>query len=107
MYHRLNVMQRKKEFFNLRQRVMSIAEYEQMFLRLCCYVVCIIKEEKDKCRKFEEGLNDSIRKNVAILQHENFCKLVSAAFTLERIDKEEASRNENRFQKPRPHFGGP
>ncbi|KAH0770683.1 hypothetical protein KY290_014664 [Solanum tuberosum] len=29
-----------------------------------------MEREKDKCRKFEDGLNDSIRKNVAILQHE-------------------------------------
>ena len=76
---------------------MSTAEYEQNFLRLSHYAGSIIKEEKDKCRKFEEGLNDSIRKNVAILQHENFCKLVSVAFTWERLDKEEASRYENRF----------
>ncbi|WMV45967.1 hypothetical protein MTR67_039352 [Solanum verrucosum] len=55
---------------------MSIAEYEQSFLRLSRYAGGIIKEEKDKCRKFEDGLNDSIRKNVAILQHEKFCKLV-------------------------------
>ncbi|KAH0705920.1 hypothetical protein KY289_010996 [Solanum tuberosum] len=66
-----------------------------------------MEREKDKCRKFEDGLNDSIRKNVAILQHEKFCKLVSAAFTWERLDKKEASRNENRFRKPRPDFGGP
>ena len=98
---------KKKEFLNLRQRSMSIAEYEQKFLRLSRYAGGIIKEEKDKCRKFEDGLNDSIRKNVAILQHENFCKLVSAAFTWERLDKEETSRNENRFQKPRPDFWGP
>ena len=83
---------------------MSIAEYEQMFLRLCCYVVCIIKEEKDKCRKFEDGLNDSITKNVTILQHDSFLKLVSAAFTRERLDKKEVNRNENKFRKPRPDF---
>uniref|UniRef100_M1DF56 Polyprotein n=1 Tax=Solanum tuberosum TaxID=4113 RepID=M1DF56_SOLTU len=77
------------------------------FLRLSRYAGGIIKEEKDKCRKFEDGLNDSIRKNVAILQHEKFCKLLSAAFTWERLDKEETSRNENRFRKPRPEFGGP
>ena len=67
----------------------------------------IINEEKDRCRKFEDDLNDSIRKNMAILQHEKFCKLVSAAFTWERQDKEEASTNENRFRKPSPEFGGP
>ncbi|XP_049403939.1 uncharacterized protein LOC125867445 [Solanum stenotomum] len=65
---------KRKEFLNLRQRGMSIAEYQQKFLRLSRYAGGIIKEEKDKCRKFEDGFNDSIRKNVAILQHENFCK---------------------------------
>ncbi|XP_049352548.1 uncharacterized protein LOC125816977 [Solanum verrucosum] len=65
---------KRKEFLNLRQRGMSIVEYQQKFLMLSRYAGGIIKEEKDKCRKFEDGLNDSIRKNVAILQHENFCK---------------------------------
>ncbi|KAH0675890.1 hypothetical protein KY285_023691 [Solanum tuberosum] len=55
------------------------------FLRISRYAGGIIKEEKFKCRKFEDGLNDSIRKNLSILQHENFCKLVSAAFTWERL----------------------
>ncbi|XP_049357231.1 uncharacterized protein LOC125821912 [Solanum verrucosum] len=76
------------EFLNLRQRGMFIAEYQQKFLRLSRYAGGIIDEEKDKCRKFEDGLNDSIRKN-------------------ELLDKEEASRNENKFRKPRPDFGGP
>ncbi|XP_049345463.1 uncharacterized protein LOC125809983 [Solanum verrucosum] len=98
---------KKKEVLNLRQRGMSIVEYEQKFLRLSRYASGIIKEEKDKCRKVEDGLNDSIRKNVAILQHEKFSKLVSVAFTWERLDKEETSRNENRFRKPRPDFRGP
>ncbi|XP_049394629.1 uncharacterized protein LOC125858895 [Solanum stenotomum] len=88
---------KKKEFLNLRQRGMSIALYQQKFLRLSRYAGGIIKEEKDKCKKFEDSLNDSIRKNVAILQHENFCKLVSATFTWERLDKEKASRNGNKF----------
>ena len=60
----------------------------------------IIKEEKDKCWKFEHGLNDFTRKNVAIRQHENFCKLVSTTFTWERLDKEQASRNESKFRNP-------
>ncbi|XP_015060546.1 uncharacterized protein LOC107006532 [Solanum pennellii] len=99
--------EKKKKFLNLRQRGMSIAEYEQKFLRFSRYAGGTIKMENEKCRKFEDGLNDPSRKNVAILQHENFCKLVSTAFTWERLDNEEASRNESRFQKPRPYFGGP
>ncbi|XP_055824341.1 uncharacterized protein LOC129892824 [Solanum dulcamara] len=89
------------------QQGMSIAEYQQKFLRLSHYAEGVINEEKDKYRRFEDGLNDFIRKNVAILQYENFCKLVSIAFTWERLDKEEASRHENRFQKSRSNFGGP
>ncbi|XP_049394664.1 uncharacterized protein LOC125858949 [Solanum stenotomum] len=64
--------EKKKEFLNLRQRGMSIVEYEERFLRLSRYAGGIIKEEKDKCRKFDDGLNNSIRKNVVILQHEKF-----------------------------------
>ena len=32
---------------------------------------------------------------------------MSTTFTWQRLDKEEASRNENKFRKPRPNFGGP
>ncbi|WMV50715.1 hypothetical protein MTR67_044100 [Solanum verrucosum] len=38
---------KKIEFLNLRQRGMSIAEYEQKFLRLSRYAGGIIKDEKD------------------------------------------------------------
>nr|XP_009799959.1 PREDICTED: uncharacterized protein LOC104245945 [Nicotiana sylvestris] len=76
---------------------MSIAEYQQNFLRLSRYAKGIIDGERDKCRRFEEGLNGYNRKSVAILQLEDFSKLISAPLTWERIDKEEASRRENRI----------
>ncbi|XP_060209835.1 uncharacterized protein LOC132636820 [Lycium barbarum] len=98
---------KKKEFLNLEQGGMSIAEYQQKFLRLSRYVGGIINNEKDKCRRFEDGLNDSIRKSVAVLQHENFYKLVSAALTWERVDKEQASRNEHKFRKADADSRGP
>ncbi|XP_075108820.1 uncharacterized protein LOC142180673 [Nicotiana tabacum] len=86
---------------------MSIAEYQQNFLRLSRYAKGILDGERDKCRRFEEGLNGYIRKSVAILQLEDFSKLISAALTWERIDKEEASRRENRFRKGNSEYGGP
>ncbi|XP_059289481.1 uncharacterized protein LOC132043000 [Lycium ferocissimum] len=76
-------------------------------MKLSRYAGGIINNEKDKCRRFEDGLNNSIRKFVAVQQHEDFCKLVSAALTLERIDKEQASRNENKFRKADVDLGGP
>ncbi|XP_055830875.1 uncharacterized protein LOC129899902 [Solanum dulcamara] len=98
---------KKKEFLNLEQGSMSIAEYQQKFLRLSRYARGIINNKKDKCRRFIDGLNDSIRKSVAFLQHENFCKLVSDAPTWERIDKEQAGRNEQNFRKAYADSGGP
>ncbi|XP_070049569.1 uncharacterized protein [Nicotiana tomentosiformis] len=86
---------------------MSIAEYQQKFLMLSRYAGGIIDGERDKCRRFEEGLNGYIRKSVAILQLEDFSKLIPAALTWERINKEEASRRENRFRKGNSDYGGP
>ena len=74
---------KKKEFLNQRQQGMFVCENKQKFLSLSRYAGGIIKEEIDKQRKFKYGLNDSIRKNVAIQTHENFQKLVSAAFMCE------------------------
>ncbi|XP_070045804.1 uncharacterized protein [Nicotiana tomentosiformis] len=82
-------------------------QYQQKFLKLSCYAGGIIDDERDKYRRFEEGLNGSIRKSVAILQLEDFSKLVSAALTWERIDKEEASRRENKFRTGNSDYGGP
>ncbi|XP_060190656.1 uncharacterized protein LOC132619921 [Lycium barbarum] len=98
---------KKKEFLNLELGGMSIAEYQQKFPRLSRYAGGIINNEKDKCRRFEDGLNNSIRKSVAVLQHESFCELVSAALAWERIDKEQTSRNENKFRKADADLGGP
>nr|XP_016493343.1 PREDICTED: uncharacterized protein LOC107812704 [Nicotiana tabacum] len=96
---------KKKEFLNLRQGSMPIAEYQQKFLRLSRYAGGIIDGERDKCRRFEEGLNGYIRKSEAILQLGDFSKLISAALTWERIDKEEASRRENKFRKGNSDYG--
>ncbi|OIT07077.1 hypothetical protein A4A49_04903 [Nicotiana attenuata] len=80
--------------------------YQQSFLGLSRYAGGIIDDERDKCRRFEEGLNAYIRKSVAILQLDDFHKLISAALTWERIDKEEASRRENRFRKGNSDYDG-
>nr|XP_033508467.1 uncharacterized protein LOC117273401 [Nicotiana tomentosiformis] len=98
---------KKKEFLNLRQGSMAIAEYQQNFIRLSRYAGGIIDGERDKCRRFEEGLNGYIRKSVAILQLEDFSKLISDALTWERNNKEEASRRENKFRKGNSDYGGP
>ncbi|XP_070047361.1 uncharacterized protein [Nicotiana tomentosiformis] len=86
---------------------MSIAEYQQKFLRLSRYARGIIDGEREECRRFEEGLNGYIRKSAAILQLEDFSKIISVSLTWERIDKEEATRRENMFSKGNLDYGGP
>ncbi|XP_070041343.1 uncharacterized protein [Nicotiana tomentosiformis] len=98
---------KKKVFLKLRHGSMSIAKYQQKFLKLSRYAGGIIDGERDKCRRFEEGLNGYIRKSVAILQLDDFSKLILAALIWERIDKEEDSRRENRFMKGNLDYGGP
>ena len=40
------------------------------------------------------------------MEHENFCKLLSAVFNWERLNKEEDSRNDKILWKPTTNFGG-
>uniref|UniRef100_M1DD81 Uncharacterized protein n=1 Tax=Solanum tuberosum TaxID=4113 RepID=M1DD81_SOLTU len=53
-----------------------------------------------------KSMNDPNKINFEKNEENGWSGLVSAAFTWEQLDKEEASRNENKFRKPRPDFGG-
>ena len=50
----------RREFHNLKQRQMSVIEYQREFTRLSKYVPKILVSEEKKCRRFEDGLNDHI-----------------------------------------------
>ena len=54
----LSYMRRK--FHNLKQRQMSVTEYQREFTRLSKYALEMLVTEEEKCRKFEDGLNDYI-----------------------------------------------
>ena len=60
------------EFHNLKQRQMSVTEYQREFTRLSKYAPEILVYEEEICRKFEDGLNDHIRAHVMGLCHEEF-----------------------------------
>ena len=86
----------KREFHNLRQRQMSVTEYQREFKRLSNYSPEILVSEKEKCRRFEDGLNDHIRAHVTRLFHDDFSKIVACALNVERVKKEEKERKDNR-----------
>ena len=87
-----------KQFLNSKQRNLSVAEYEKDFSHLSKYATESVLTEAFRCRQFEDGLNESIKRYLAlvtVLQQVNFYQLVQATI---KVEKFEASSRE-RFQK--------
>ena len=58
--------------------------------------------KEERCRKFEDGLNDHIRAHDTGFCHEDFSKIVTCALYIERVKKEESDRKERRQGKKNP-----
>ena len=87
-----------KQYLNLKQRSLSVAEYEKEFSHLSKYAPELVLTEAFRCRKFEDGLHDSIKRYLApmtSLQAVDFYQLVQAAMKVERLE----TRSKERFQK--------
>ena len=54
-----------KGFLNLKQRNLSMAEYEKESSHLSKYALELVLIEAFRCRKFEDGLHDSIKRYFA------------------------------------------
>ena len=77
----------RREFHNLKQRQMSVTEYQREFTWLSKYAPEILVSEEERCRKFEYGLNDHIRAHVTGFCNEDFSKIVTCALNVERVKK--------------------
>ena len=55
---RIYLSNMRREFHNLKQRQMRVTEYQKEFTALSKYALEMLVTEEEKCRKFEEGLND-------------------------------------------------
>ena len=87
-----------KQFLNLKQRNLLVAEYEKEFSHLSKYAPESVLTEIFQCRQLKDGLNESIKRYLApvtVLQQVNFYQLVQEAM---KVEKSEASSRE-RFQK--------
>ena len=82
----------RREFHNLKQRQMSVTEYQREFTRLSKYVPGMLVIEEEKCRKFEDGLNDYIRTYVTRFGHDDFSKIFTCALNVKRVKIEEYDR---------------
>ena len=92
----------RREFHNLRQRQMSVIEYQREFTRLSKYALEILVSEEEKFRRFKDGLNDHIQGHVTGFCHEDFSKIVTCALNVERVKKEEKEKKDKRQGKKNP-----
>ena len=88
---RIYLSNMRREFHNLKQRQMGVIEYQREFTLLSKYAPEMLVIEEDKCRKFEDGLNDYIRAHVTGFFHDDFSKIVTCALYVE-VKKEEYER---------------
>ena len=90
---------RWKQFFTLRQGKMTVAESEKEFSRLSKYAPEFVLTEKFRCRQFEEGLQESIKRYlmaVTSLQVVNFYQLVQAAIKIEKSEMKSQEKKRKR-----------
>ena len=73
----------RREFHNLKQRQSSVTEYVREFTRLSKYAPDMLVSEKEKFRKFEDGLTNHIRAHVTGFCHDDFSKITACALNVE------------------------
>ena len=92
----------RREFHNLKQKQMIVTKCQREFTRLSKYAPEMLVTEEEKCRKFEDGLNDYIRAHVIGFFHDDFSNIMTCALNVERVKKEEYERKERRQDKKNP-----
>ncbi len=90
---------RRREFLALRQRQLIVSEYELEFMKLSGYALEIMPTKVDKCRRFEDKLNDNIRLIVTSHHFTNFSLLVASTLDIERVRDEEQSRRDRQCKR--------
>ena len=88
-----------KQFLNMKQRNLSVAEYEKEFSHLSKYALEAVLTEAFRCRQFEDGLHDSIKRYLALvtsLQQENFYQLVQTTLKVERLETSSKQKSQNK-----------
>lgn len=55
---------------------MTVEEYEKKLLDLSRFATCVVGDERERCRRFEEGLRYEIGTTVAASQYTEFGEVV-------------------------------
>ena len=88
-----------KQFLNMKQRNLSVAKYEKEFSHLSKYAQEAVFTEAFRCRQFEDGLHDSIKRylaHVTSFQQVNFYQLVQATMKVERLETSNKEKSQKK-----------
>ena len=97
----------QREFLNLKQRTLTVAEYEVRFTQLSHYAPMMVATEKDKCCRFEERLHYEIQKQLTLSDLRSYQDLRAAAIRAERLIKEgERFQQSRKSKRPGTSQGG-
>lgn len=109
----------KREFWNLRQGDMSVAEYVKKFDRGCHFSPLIANNEAEKLQHFLDGLLPSIRRDVLMVDPADYTAAQKMAYrseqTLKDINAEaqgkrpypQQNQQQHKHKHKRPHAGPP
>ena len=88
-----------KPFLNMKQKNLYVAEYEKEFSHLNKYALEAVLTEAFRCRQFEDGLHNSIKRYLApvtSLQQVNFYQLVQAVMKVERLETSNKEKSQKK-----------
>ncbi|XP_058216036.1 uncharacterized protein LOC131327058 [Rhododendron vialii] len=90
----------REQFEKLEQGNMTVSEYVQKFQSLSRFTPELVATEERKCRRFEKGLHNTIRRMVMVQRKMKFFEVVECARSIE-IPKE-AQRNARAWEPRQP-----
>ena len=71
--------QKEQEFILLKQGKMTVSAYEEQFTALSRFSPNLVRTEDAKCRRFQQGLELSIRSRISALEMLKYADLVNKA----------------------------
>lgn len=74
---------KRSEFFRLVQGSLTVEEYEKKFLDLSRFATSVVGDERERCRRFEDGLRFEIRTTVTASRYTEFGEVVEATRRVE------------------------
>ena len=80
--------QKEQEFMLLKQVGRDLAQYDQEFNRLMRFGPGQVSTEKDRIKKFRNGMKFSLQTVLATHKFETYSDLLDTALTLERAQKQ-------------------